>query len=184
MNISNNQEQKQSVAPSDLPGIMDTEPSAPVDIPSSSIIPGGDVDKVLEQAERKERALTAEANRIAREAKLLHHDIYKNANPHPLFITLLLICIIGVIWLLYVMFIKPVASGEWIDRQKGHIWFIQHNQFTNKLEVVILSKKGDVVYTGKGKVADYIIKVNGVIGIWDYKDAIVFIEGGGLQRVM
>lgn len=150
---------------------------------SVNAIPGGDVDAMLLEQQRKDAALKAEAERIAKETSLLQKNVYRNSNPHPYAVVLILVLTIALIWLLYTMFVKPVASGEWIDTVSGNVWYVQHNTFTNNVRVVILDSNRKMLFKGCGRLNDGILKVRDIVGIWNYSDMILFVGGGGLQKV-
>jgi hypothetical protein len=145
--------------------------------------PGGDVASVLERQKQEEAALLSEAARITKQAQMLQKDIYKDASPHPLFVTCIIVLILIMVWVLYVMFVKPVATGEWLDAKNDQVWFIRHNPLTDSMTIKILSRDGKLIAKMRGYIKNAVFKTHDALGIWDFNNVIVFVGGGGLQRV-
>jgi hypothetical protein len=79
-------------------------------------------------------------------------------------------------YLAYVYFVTPDMSGSWIDHQ-GQELTIKHKKFTGELLITV---NGMI---RRGLIADNLFKFGDVMGIWNYKNVIVYVDGGGLQRI-
>lgn len=99
-----------------------------------------------------------------------------NSNPHPILIAIIMGSFILFIWLYYMILIKPSMCGSWYD-ENGSSWIIKHNKIFGTVKFY----KNDSYY-GKGITYDNYINLNDEIGIWDYNDKIIFINGLVLYR--
>lgn len=112
-----------------------------------------------------------------RERALLQKKVYDLANPSPIFVTAVVIVILLSMYLVYVIFLKPCMSGEWMDHA-GNTWDIAHNRFTGNFKVRI---NGEC--QGSGKALDNYVRYGDLVGVWNYGNVIVFTEGWQLQRL-
>jgi hypothetical protein len=149
--------------------------------PATSLAPQ-DVLKSIENDANKERAyqanLVQEALRAEQERALLQKKVYDLSNPSPIFMTVLVVAVVLLMYLIYVLFLKPCMSGEWMDHA-GNTWQISHNRFNGNLRVRI---NGEC--RGSGKVLDNYVNYGDLIGVWNYGNVIVFTEGWHLERVI
>lgn len=143
-------------------------------------IPGADAAIMAEQQMNAETAraqkILEEAEKTKKEAELLQHYVHLSANPHPIVIALIIFGVFVGLWLLNIIFLKPSVSGEWLNTT-GQIWRLSHNKFTGDVCV-----KTDTS-SGTGEISDNLFMYNGIIGIWNYSDVILFVDGGGMQRI-
>jgi len=144
-------------------------------------IPGADATLFLDEEKQKENLINMEKTKLNKDAKILEQIVYKNANPHPIVITISIVIIIFSIWLIYIIFMKPNASGQWMD-QNHYIWEIDHDKFTNGAIITIHYKnRKKVIHC---HILDNLIKCGNQTGIWDYKNMITFINGPKLLRIL
>jgi hypothetical protein len=141
------------------------------------------------EADRRESRLREESIRGEETKALLQKHIYDNANPNPVIVALCCVMIIVGLFAFYIMFMKPCATGKW-HAQDGSLWIIKHNLFNNKLSVkCITRKKTDVgkskkvIFYMNGKMRDNIFNVGDTVGLWNYSDVVLFMNGGGMQRI-
>ncbi len=141
-----------------------------------------DVLKAIEEDAIKERIyqsnLLDASNRAEQERALLQKTVYDMANPSPVMVSIIIIIILLAMYLIYVIFLKPCMSGEWMDHA-GNTWDITHNRFTGNFRVKI---NGEC--KGSGKALDNYVRYGDLIGVWNYGNIIVFTEGWHLQRVI
>ncbi len=116
--------------------------------------------------------------RAEKERALLQKKVYDLANPSPIFVASVVIAVLLAMYLIYVIFLKPCMSGEWLDHA-GNTWDITHNRFTGNFRVRI---NGEC--KGSGKALDNYVRYGDLIGVWNYGNVIVFTEGWHLQRVV
>ena len=69
-------------------------------------------------------------------------------------------------------------SGVWLDTN-GNKWVIE--QTLNDIQIKII--KNSKVIKGKAKLTENILKFRDYTGIWNYNDIVVFLGGGGMERV-
>ncbi len=145
-------------------------------------ISGSDVNKILEDKEiydSQVKKLEIENNN---KANVIQGIVYKNSNPSPIIIAIIIIIIFIVIWFLYTILLKPVLSGKWLSNNKN-IWMMQHNIFNNNVCVRIYNGK-KLIERGSAYFNDNIFKYGNKIGIWNYSDNIILLDGeGNLQRI-
>lgn len=102
--------------------------------------------------------------------------IYDVANPSPIILGLVILCLFLVIYLLYTIMIKPNLSGVWTTK-RGDRMQIRHGKFSN---VLVIVSKGKPIH---GSVKDNLVRIGNLIGIWNYSDVILFANGGSLTRI-
>ena len=134
------------------------------------------VEKLQKQAEIDSHV--DEVKKIAADtkekAKLLQTVVYDNSNPHPAKVAVMFALVLALIWLIYIMFVKPNMSGVWLDT-KGNKWIIEQNMCQVKVKMILDGK----TVKGTAKITGNIFKFKGIIGVWNYNDVVVFINGGG-----
>ena len=111
-------------------------------------------------------------------AQILQKHIYDLAHPNPVIVALCIIGFLVMLWIFYLIFIKPNMSGEWYDA-KGDCIVVSHNLLTNS---VLVKRKTDKTAI-EALVLDNLFKMNDHVGVWDYNNSIVFIDGPTLTRV-
>lgn len=126
----------------------------------------------LYESQLKEAAIRAEQERV-----LLQKKIYDISNPSPIFVAVLVVAILIAMYIIYVIFLKPCMSGNWMD-QAGNEWNIEHNRFTGNFRVKINNE-----CRGVGKSLDNYVQYGNLVGVWNYNDVIYFTEGWQLQRI-
>lgn len=118
----------------------------------------------------------AESQELARtqaDADVLKVYVEKNANPSPAVITLIVIGVLIAVWLFYVLFLAPNASGEWYDTN-GNMIVVEHCRLTGRAECN---------NSMKCEISDNLVSLDDRIGVWDYDNVILFVGGGSLVRV-
>ena len=141
----------------------------------------GDVDEALqkeiEDENIKKIVLAEKANKVEEERKLLQKYVYNSANPSPVLIAIIVLVAIVVIYLIYMVFIKPCLSGEWTDIS-GNVRTVSHNIITGNLTI---ERNGNIY---QGKVSDNFVEMEDLVGVWNYGNTIIFIDGPTLERIL
>ncbi len=139
----------------------------------------------LAQQKQRNARLLEQSERLEIERDLLQKKVYQNANPNPVLIIALVLVTWFVIYVLYVIFIKPTLSGEWVDN-KGNVWNIRHKKFSGEIFLDLVEIKNHnkpAIKHVTGVVIDNFVYYAGVVGVWDYKNKILLVGGGDLQRI-
>jgi len=139
----------------------------------SDVVPMIKYDQARQEDIKK--ALFNEEQQTILRAERLQKYIYDNANPSPVLVICIVIGVIFLIWLLYILFLKPSLTGEWYD-EKDRKYILCHSKITGDLSVNG-STKG-VCVNGN------FVKIGDQIGVWNYGNIIMFVNGGGLIRVV
>ena len=142
---------------------------------SSSAINESSVHK--QQSDDKLQRINAETRRINRDANDLARIVQNNANPNPSVIAGSILIVVGVMYLVYVYWFKPNASGEWYDDTNTQ-WIIKHDVWSDNISLVI-----NGIPNNYGVMVDNMFKYDNVIGVWNYHDVILLVDGGNLTRV-
>lgn len=130
-------------------------------------------------ADASREAKLQEASRKAeRDKQMLQKHIYDNANPPPLLIVTISLGVVLTMWIIYMMFLKPDASGEWRDDMNNN-YILTHNRFTGNVRVRMNGR-----CRGFAKLIDNYFRFGDLVGVWDYGDNISFINGMQLMRVL
>lgn len=140
--------------------------------PSQVLEISQDVQNINEQ---KQKIYENDRKRLERAEYYLKKYVHENANPSPVFVLGIFILVLVILWVLYLMFIKPNASGIWYD-DENNMWEINHCYFRG----LTVRLNGENV---KCQISDNLFKCGSLLGIWNYSDIIVFINGGSLTRV-
>lgn len=150
-------------------------------ITSQSLTPR-DVIANIQQEEVTERSreikLQEAAKKAEREQQILQKHIYDNANPPALLIVTIGLGIVLTMWIIYMVYLKPNASGEWRDDMNNE-YVLTHNRFTGNVRVRMNGK-----CKGFAKLIDNYFRFGELIGVWDYADNITFINGMQLMRFL
>lgn len=148
---------------------------------STNNVVASDVLKNLEDEKVREIQYQSRLKEVSQKAEqerqLLQKTVYDNANPNPILVTVCIISVIAILYLAYILLLKPCMSGTWIDKT-GTNWDISHNKFSNKFTILI-----DGEYGGSGKVYDNYVQYGELVGVWNYGDHIQFTDGWGLTRL-
>jgi len=112
------------------------------------------------------------------ERQILQKHIYDNANPSPLLITTIGLGVILTMWIIYMLYLKPDASGEWLDDMNNQ-YILTHNRITGNVRVRLNGK-----CKGFAKLIDNYFRYGELIGVWDYSDSIMFVNGIELTRIL
>jgi hypothetical protein len=138
-----------------------------------------EANKILEQVRREEKNKEQRTNddtiKLEQAESLVRRIVYDNSNPNPVLIAGIFAGIMIVIWFIYVMMIKPNASGEWYD-DKGNRWDLDHYRMGGITALV----RGKLVNC---TLSDNMFKCGNMMGIWNYSDVIILVGGGNLTRV-
>jgi hypothetical protein len=126
----------------------------------------------------RQQQLLERSEKAEQERKIIQKTVYDVSNPSPLAITCVVIGMLLVMYIIYLMFLKPCMSGEWVDNI-GNTWNINHDKLRNVFDVTVNGKS-----SGVGIVYDNYIKYGKLIGAWDYSDRVVFTDGIILERVL
>jgi hypothetical protein len=118
--------------------------------------------KKLEETENKRQYLQSILN--------------KSANPHPVIIVLIVVSLLVILWFIHYLFIKPDISGEW-HSQHNNVWRLNKKFMSNNVSVKINERN-----QGSLDVIDNLVEYNGLIGVWNYNNTIVFLDGTTLTR--
>lgn len=141
-----------------------------------------DVLQAVQQSEVEERSreikLQEASRKGERERQILQKHIYDNANPDPLLIVTIGLGVILTMWILYMLYLKPDSSGEWRDDMNNQ-YILTHNRFTGNVKLRFNGKCG-----GYAKLVDNYFRYGDLIGVWDYADTIVFVNGMELNRLL
>jgi hypothetical protein len=147
---------------------------------ASSLAPE-DVLKKIEDEKNKnkkyEEELIQAAIRAERERQLLQKKVFANANPSPIMIAFIVVGVIAILYLVYMIFLRPCMSGEWVDLD-GNVWQLSHNRVSGKFNIRINGE-----YAGMGKVIDNYVQIGKRVGVWNYDRVIAFVDGWQLERV-
>lgn len=141
-----------------------------------NIAKGAELDK--QDVMRRAIQVKTASDAAEYERSMLRKEVHDNANPDPIVLGFCIMLGVVVMWLIYRMFLKPNASGEWRD-SLGEEWRLKHGAFSSDVVVSINGKKAGLM-----KIIDNFVKYGELVGVWDYKDTIVFTEGVVLNRVM
>ena len=107
----------------------------------------------------------------------LERIVYEKSNPNPVYVMLFFISTLFIMWLLWASFLKPVLTGDWYDSH-GNQWTIKHCPYR---DVISVSVGGRAL--GQCSVLDNMVVCGEEIGIWDYRDTLVFLSGNTLQKI-
>lgn len=135
------------------------------------------IERERETEKARQIALLENAAKAEAERKLLQKTVYESSNPSPIFITSMVIGTLLIMYIVYIMFLKPCMSGIWIDNA-GNQWYIDHSVFKNIFTVHI-----DDNYGGTGYIYDNYLRFGDLVGVWNYSDQIFFTDGFELNRL-
>jgi hypothetical protein len=145
----------------------------PIVTPTSSA--PGDVLKAITEEKTLNDARTVKIQQasaqLEKERDLLQKHIHDNANPNPIIIVTLMVVILLFLWLMHILFMKPKICGVWRDISGNRIR-IKKNILSNIATVHVNSK-----YSGYLIVLDNFIKYGDLVGVWDYSNTILFMDG-------
>lgn len=115
------------------------------------------------------------AKKTTEQSVVMQANIYANANMMPMHVVLICICIVVLLWLIYMLY-RPVATGLWVA-SNGKQFMIKHNRWFNTIVCV-----GNDI-TLHGSISNNLVLINDDAGIWNYGDVILFTNGTSLQRL-
>lgn len=146
------------------------------DLSPADIIKSVELDKqdVVKRAMQVQEA----SRRAEEERNQLYKYLHSNANPSPITLGISIALLLVSMYVIYCLFAKPNASGEWRDSLGGE-WMITHGAFSSDAKVRINGKCGGVI-----KIIDNFVRYGNLVGVWDYNNEIVFTEGITLNRVV
>lgn len=135
-----------------------------------------DLAKQLKREEAEEelriQQLKETAKRAEQEQQLLQKHVTKLSNPSPLVVLICAGLIIGVVWLVYMYYIKPNISGYWISND-SNIYCIKHDPIQSSA----------TINGHRMTIIDNYLKYNDVIGVWDYSNQIRWLNGQTFNRL-
>jgi hypothetical protein len=154
----------------------------PLSVPlaQQSLAPEDVIKSVNEslRADARQAAKVKEAgDKLEADRQVLQARIYDNANPSPLLVATIALATLLTMWILYIVFLKPDASGEWRD-ELNNKYRLTHNRFTGTIRMRINGK-----CAGYAKVIDNYFRYGDLVGLWDYSDNIIFVNGIQLFRM-
>ena len=106
---------------------------------------------------------------------VMQSHIYANANMHPMRVVLMCIGVVVILYIIYILY-KPNASGLWIASD-GKEWKIHHCRWFSNIKCT----SSDMHMSGF--IRGNLVTINDNVGIWNYGDVILLLDGGSLQRV-
>ena len=125
------------------------------------------IERERETEKARQIALLENAAKAEEERKLLQKTVYDSSNPSPIFVTCMVIGTLLIMYIVYVIFLKPCMSGIWIDIA-GNQWYIDHSVVKNIFTVYI---------------DDNYLQFGDLVGVWNYSDQIFFTDGFELNRL-
>jgi hypothetical protein len=147
----------------------------PVSLAPNDVI---DYAKRADQEDRvRQIAIAEKANKLEEERRLLQKYVYDSSNPSPIVIAIIVLAAFAIIYVIYLIFVKPCMSGEWVDI-KGNVWLIKHNILNGN---VVAECTDGITF---GKVSDNFVEIGDLVGVWNYGNTIIFIDGPTLERVL
>jgi hypothetical protein len=153
-------------------------------MPDVEVEPSNAIDDVLASVEKsaindtaRRQNLEAESKRMDSEAAYLQRLVHDNANPSPSVIVGCVFVVLAMLWLMYTFGFKPNASGEWYD-DKNTQWIIEHDALSGNVSVVVNGE-----HSGQCQIVDNMFKCGKGVGLWNYQDTILLMNGGNLTRV-
>lgn len=135
------------------------------------------IERERETEKARQTALLENAAKAEEERKLLQKTVYDSSNPSPIFVTCMVIGTLLIMYIIYVVFLKPCMSGIWIDTA-GNQWYIDHSVVKNIFTVYV-----DDNYGGTGYIYDNYLQFGDLVGVWNYSDQIFFTDGFELNRL-
>ena len=99
----------------------------------------------------------------------VRNAIFRDSNPNPVLVTVLIVLILTAVWMFYTMLLKPNASGTWKD-MNGNEWLIDHGKWTDGLMIEVNQKDTIHCY-----MKNNMFKCGDDVGIWNYDDIIVLV---------
>jgi hypothetical protein len=145
---------------------------------------GADVAKSMEQENVLKKNYESEVERVSDEtqkkADTIKKIVNRVANPHPLTISLAILIVLGSMYLIYILFIKPCLDGSWIDGS-GVEYSLKHDKLTGRVDMTAY-KFSREINKSKGEIIDNYIVLAGVPGVWDYADNIMLFNGVEMKR--
>ena len=142
-----------------------------------SIQPLSEAIDVIKQEEKQKVNILNRSKQLDEQRDLLRKVVHKNANPDPTVVVLICLIIIMTVWLIYVMFMKPNMSGVWYDNNDRK-WVLDHDKWSTGLMVYI-----ENIGAHHCKVSGNMVTCNGILGVWDNKNKVVFMNGTVIDRV-
>lgn len=136
-----------------------------------------DVMQEVDDAVVRKQLLESDARRMDREAEFLKRIVWRNANPNPSVVAACVIAVMGALYLIYLAAFKPNASGEWYDNDNNQ-WIIEHDRWSNAVSVIFCGNRLPPCI-----VVDNMFRCAQHVGIWDYHDTIMMLNGNKLRRV-
>lgn len=141
-----------------------------------------DVISNIQQEEIIERSrnvkLLEAVKKAEQEQQMLQKHIYDNANPSPLLVVTISLGVILTMWIIYMIYLKPNATGEWRD-DMNNVYILTHNRFTGNVRVRMNGK-----CRGFAKLIDNYFRFGDLIGVWNYADNITFTNGMEIMKVL
>jgi hypothetical protein len=136
------------------------------------------VERQISDSKERERIIMEKSRQAEREKNLLQKIVYDNANPSPVFVVCVAFGVIVALYVIYLLFLKPSACGEWRDAS-GNKWELNHNLLSGRIKVRI-----NDFCAGAGQITDNFVRYGDLVGVWDYANEIAFTEGWSIYRLL
>ena len=135
-----------------------------------------ELTEVIQQQAKLDSDVKASLNRLGSNKSTLEETVYRISNPNPVVVGFCIIGVIVVMVVIYNMWLRPDATGIWSD-ERGNVLHFRHSPLSGRL--VVTSKT-----SGKKMcmLSDNMFKCGSRVGVWDYNNIILFVNGGGLTR--
>jgi hypothetical protein len=146
-----------------------------------SLAPEDVVNSIKKEAERDaayEAAVRKVAEQTEKDKVLLQKHVYDNANPDPMLVAAIGMVVLLILWFMYMMLLKPSLTGVWYDKVGNRI-YLKHNKLDDVVSVHV-----NMVYAGHAKNVDNLFQYGSLIGIFDYNNRIIFMDGSQWDRLL
>lgn len=134
------------------------------------------VEEFKREQTRADVTRAADTIKLEQDTRMMRNIVNENANPHPVLIAVLIAGVLLSAWFLYLLLVAPDASGLWVDDLGGR-WHFEHDVF-GKLTTTY---NGHLV---PSSMSDNMFKSRNLLGIWNYSNVIILVDGGNLSRIV
>lgn len=145
---------------------------------------GADVAKEVDKYVATEKIRAVERENVDKDttqkAEVIKKIVHDNANPHPALICLGVLIVVLVMYICYLIWIRPCASGQWVD-ESGVEYNLTHNKLDGRLNGTLYRRQRKVD-TMNGEIVDNYVVLGNVPGVWDYADNIMLFNGTMIKR--
>ena len=134
-------------------------------------------ENIIQEDKNRQDKINKQLLENKKNTNILQNILTKSANPSPTYLVLLIIFALVILWILHCVLIKPKLTGEWYPDAGSDVWYLQHKLMSNQVSVNINGKN-----KGYLEAVDNLIIYNNTVGIWNYKNTIIFTNGLTLTR--